>query len=409
MRSLKVLGYAGCLLAVLVIAMSRTPVQGQQATGESSLASPEARRGGRDLLYVTANGTAYIRPHQIGTGILVFDIRNNFQFVKRIPTWDVAASQNPELIVGIAASPATGLLYLTTPTRLAAFDLMTDKKAWEQTYDGGCCEMLALAPDGKMIYVNGNYKPYAYLVDAKTGAMIKKVEYPANFVGRKIERSHNIIWSRDGSRVFMSGSGDRDNTMAVIDTKTNTIVKAIGPFSDAVRPFTTNGRGTFLFVNMVGLCGFEVADTSTGKVLHRVECQGNWKEKMNTPGMVLGHGAPSHGVAMSPDEKEIWVTDNVEGSLHVFDATVMPPKEVTSVKTRVPPYWVNFGLDGKYVFAMSGDVIDPKTRKIVAVLKDEYGRDVFSEKYVEAQFIDGKMTRAIDRFGIGQVLATTTH
>jgi DNA-binding beta-propeller fold protein YncE len=407
MRLLKLSGYTGCLLVATLVAMSWVPVRGQQGTGASSLASPEARKGPRDLLYVSANGTAYIRPHQIGTGVLVFDVRNDFQFVKRIPTWDVAASQAPELIVGIAASPATGLLYLTTPTRLAAFDLRTDKKAWEQTYDGGCCEMLALAPDGKMIYAAANYKSHWYAVDAMTGTLIKKVEYPKDFVGRKIERSHNIIWSRDGSRVFMSGSGDRDNTMAVADAKTHTIVKAIGPFSDAIRPFTTNGRGTLLFVNMVGLCGFEVADTSTGKVLHRVECQGNWKEKVNTPGIMLGHGAPSHGVAMSPDEKEIWVTDNVEGSLHVFDATVMPPKEVTSVKTRVPPYWVNFGLDGKYVFAMSGDVIDPKTKKVIAVLKDEYGRDVYSEKYLEATFVDGKMMRATDRFGIGQVLATT--
>jgi DNA-binding beta-propeller fold protein YncE len=384
-------------------------VQGQQTTSGPSLASPESRRGPRDLLYVTANGTAYIRPHQIGTGVLVFDVRNNFEFVKRIPTWDVAASVAPELIVGIAASPATGLLYLTTSTRLAAFDLTTDKKAWEQSYDGGCCEMLALAPDGKMIYVAGNYKPYWYVVDAKTGALVKRVEYPKDFVGRKIERSHNIIWSRDGSQVFMSGSGDRDNTMAVADTETNTIVRAIGPFSDAIRPFTTNGRGTLLFANMVGLCGFEIADTYTGKVLHRVECSGDWKDKIKSGNITLGHGAPSHGVAMSPDEREIWVTDNVEGSLHVFDATVMPPKEVAQVKTRVPPYWVNFGLDGKYVFAMSGDVIDPRTRKIVAVLKDEYGRDVFSEKYVEAQFVDGKMTRATDRFGIGQVLRTATH
>ena len=34
---------------------------------------------------------------------------------------------------------------------------------------------------------------------------------------------------------------------------------------------------------------------------------------------------------MSPDERELWVTDNVHSMLHVFDATVMPPKWTTAV------------------------------------------------------------------------------
>ncbi len=87
-------------------------------------------------------------PHHLGVGILVYDVTNGFKFVKRIPTWDVPVSARPELIVGIGASPATGLLYITTPTRVAAFDLLTDKLAWEQTYDGQCCEMIAVSPDG---------------------------------------------------------------------------------------------------------------------------------------------------------------------------------------------------------------------------------------------------------------------
>jgi DNA-binding beta-propeller fold protein YncE len=398
-HSLKVSGYAACLAAALLVVTNWASVQGQAAPGAGQRPAANSAPKEKDLLYVAVPGTAYLPSYRLGVGILVFDVKNNFEFVKRIATWDFPASQDSENVVGIAVSPATGLLYLSTGKRLAAFDLITEKMAWEQTYDGQCCEMMALSPDGQMMYVPSDLHSHWYVVDAKTGALITKIEYP------KIAGTHNTIWSRDGSRVFMSGAFS--NFMVVANAKTHTIVQTIGPFSESVRPFTVNGRGTLLFANMVGLDGFEVADTKSGKVLHRVEVAGDWKERIKDRNLVLGHGTPSHGVAMSPDEKEIWVTDGVGSNLHVFDATVMPPKQVTSVKTRIPPYWVTFGLDGKYVFAASGDVIDAATKKIVAGLKDEFGRAVSSEKQVECLFVNGKLMRAVDRFGIGQV--RTTH
>jgi hypothetical protein len=66
-----------------------------------------------------------------GVGIVVLDVDRNFEFVKRIPTWNVPASISPEEVSGVAASPATNMIYLATRGRLAAFDLGADKKAWE--------------------------------------------------------------------------------------------------------------------------------------------------------------------------------------------------------------------------------------------------------------------------------------
>jgi hypothetical protein len=398
MRSLKLSGWIGCFFMAALFASARLPVQGQQAQGGAGRSEGGTPRE-RDLLYVAVPGTAYIPSFRLGIGILVFDVKNHFEFVKRIPTWDVPASQDPELVVGIAASPTTGLLYLSTQKRIAAFDLATEQKAWEQTYDGQCCEMMAMSPDGKTMYVPSALHSHWYVVDAATGRLITKVEYPT------IRGTHNTIWARDGSKVFMSGAFS--NFMVVADAKTNTIVKTLGPFSDQVRPFTVNGQGTLLFANMVDLNGFEVADVGTGKMIHRVEVAGDWKQKIKDPRITLGHGTPSHGVAMSPDEKEIWVDDGVGGYVHVFDATVMPPKQVTSIKTRTPPYWITFGLDGRYVFPASGDVIDAASKKVVAGLRDEFGRDVQSEKQLEMVFAGGKLIRTVDRFGIGQV--RTTH
>ncbi len=85
--------------------------------------------------------------------------------------------------------------------------------------------------------------------------------------------------------------------------KGHTVLKTVGPFSERIRPFTVNGSGTLCFVNVNKLLGFEVGDLTTGKMLHRVEVQGYEQGKLKR------HGCPSHGVAMTPDETEIWVTD----------------------------------------------------------------------------------------------------
>ena len=53
---------------------------------------------------------------------------------------------------------------------------------------------------------------------------------------------------------------------------------------------------------------------------------------------------------------------------------------------RDEPGWVTFSIDGQYAYPSTGDVIDTRTRKIVALLKDEMGRDVQSEKMVEIDF-----------------------
>ena len=41
----------------------------------------------------------------------------------------------------------------------------------------------------------------------------------------------------------------------------------------------------------------------------------------------------------SPDEREVWVCDAANRRVHVFDATVMPPRQVTSIALREEPGW----------------------------------------------------------------------
>src|SRR5690606_29508988 len=144
--------------------------------------------------------------------------------------------------------------------------------------------------------------------------------------------AHNTVYGLDGKRAYLAGL--RSPLLAVADTETHEITSATGPFSEPVRPFTVNGAQTLCFVNVNGLLGFEVGDLVSGKMLCRVEVEGYEQ------GPIKRHGCPSHGVGLTPDEREVWVCDAANERMHVFDATVMPPKQLASVKLREQPGWV---------------------------------------------------------------------
>jgi YVTN family beta-propeller protein len=320
-----------------------------------------------------------------GIGILVYDIDHGYKLIKRIPTWSVAPGAEAENVKGIAASTATGKLYVSTTRRVACFDLTTDKKVWEKTYDGGA-DRLAISPDGKILYVPSLEGPVWNVVDAATGDVLSTIKLDSG--------AHNTIYGPDGSRVYLAGL--RSPSLAVVDAKTRAVVKQIGPFSNMIRPFTINGSQTLCFVNVNELLGFEVGDCSTGKVLYRVEVTGYQK------GPTKRHGCPSHGIALTPDEKELWLADSFNSSIHVFDATVMPPKQKTSIKLRDQPGWITFSIDGTRAYPSTGDVIDASTKRVIATLADETGQDVQSEKLLEVDFANSRPVRAGDQFAIGQ-------
>jgi DNA-binding beta-propeller fold protein YncE len=185
--------------------------------------------------------------------------------------------------------------------------------------------------------------------------------------------------------------------MSVVDGKTHKVVRKVGPFSNQTRPFAINGKETLVYVNVNNLLGVAVGDLQTGKVLHEVSAPGF------TKGKPRAHGTVSHGIALTHDEKEIWVADGPNHYVHIFDATAMPPAYKVSLKLRAEPGWFTCSLDGKLMYPSSGEVIDIATKKVVATLEDEKGRAVETEKLVQIDFAGGKPVRAGDQFCFGQV------
>lgn len=354
-----------------------------------SLRPPEEK----ELLYIALPGTLEGSWDQNGSGIVVLDVTDNYNFVKRIPTWDIPASRFPEQLAGVTASIETQMIYLATRGRLAAFDLRTEKKVWENTFDGSCCERPQMSPDSSFMYVGSDLKDFWYVVNPRTGELITTVRSPQS------PNAHNLNLSPDGKLAFMAPNG---KVMGIADTTNHTLLRTIA-FPDNVRVFVVNHDASLIYSNLNNLLGFVIADVKTGQILHRVEVQGfGWPEKWNvSPRPRVPHGCPSHGIALVADEKEVWVADGMNDQVHIFDNTQMPPKQVASIKTSAGPFWIMPSIDGKVAYVSSGDVIDVKTRKIVAQLKDEYGRPLYSEKMLDMIFTNGKLTRVANQFGNG--------
>lgn len=362
------------ILAILLVAIFPMQILAQEVTSN------------KQLLYVVTPGIRDLTQFG-GAGILVFDIADNHKFIKRIET-TASKESKPRNIKGVCASAVTGKLYFTTPEQLYCIDLITEKQLWNAAPLNGC-DRMSITPDGKILYVPSFEKDFWNVIDAATGKTLTSIETKSG--------AHNTVVSLDGTRMYLGGL--KSPFLFVADVNKGTIVNKVGPFAGPVRPFTTNGAMTRAYVCVNGLLGFEIGNLTNEKKLHRIEVEG-FKQ-----GMVKRHGCPSHGIGLTPNEKEIWVVDAFNEHLHIFDNTTEPPKQKQSIKVREQPGWITFSIDGKFAYPSTGEVIDTATKKIITNLTDEQGREVHSEKMLEIQFIKEKPVLIGDQFGIGRVAA----
>jgi DNA-binding beta-propeller fold protein YncE len=277
---------------------------------------------------------------------------------------------------------------------------------WDNTYDGMCCERQEITPDGLTIVAGSNLRNFWYIIDAKTGALKGKITAAAT-------DAHNMGLSPDGKTVLMAPNG---TTMTVGDVPSMKALRTI-EFSDHVRPFVINHDATRVYANLNNLLGFEIGDVTTGKVIKRIEAPVEmWKDKWENREKLglrfFGHGCPSHGIALTPDESELWVVDNINYGVLVYDNTGEWPVYRSSFPTTASADWITMGLDGRYAYLSSSDIVDVKTKKIVGQMKDEYGKPMHSEKYLELGFGETpgkeygtigevKLVRTVSQFGQG--------
>ena len=331
----------------------------------------------KHLLYMASPDGA--QPGGSGDGVLIFDIDDGHKFVRRI---DVPIFK--EGIRGFCPNAKTHrAFYSTTNHTLGCLDLETDKIVWEKKYPAGC-DRAAVTPDGRKIYVPTGWwvaegASEWFVVDAETGEVTKHIPVRSH--------AHNTVMGLDGRFVYCGS----ETALTIIRTSDDSVVKEIAPVGESgVFPFTVNAAGTLAFVCLGKHVGFDVAELASGKIARVLAGDGKLERR-------------THGAALTPDEKELWISDQAGKRLYIFDATQMPPKETSHVDLSIGGHgWITFSLDGKYAWTHTPDVIDAQTREIVATLKDEQGKPVCGSKFFEAVFRDGKITAVSDQFGVGR-------
>lgn len=337
-----------------------------------------AAQNGRYLYLATPDGAQ--TEGRSGNGILVFDIDDGHRFVKRIEI-----DSFKDGIRGFTGNAKTHRVYYSTSNqRLGCFDLESEKVVWESRFDRGC-DRSSITLDGTKLYVptgwwhTGDDSGFL-IVDASQGTLLKRIP-----VGKQ---AHNSLVSLNGRHVYLGTT----TMLTQFSTEDDSVVRQIKDVGETgVFPFTIDRQERYAYVCLGAHVGFDVVDLQTAKRIHRVMAG-------ETP-------IPNrtHGAGLTPDEKELWISDQKGKKLFIFDATQMPPVPKGHVDLSIGGHgWVTFSLDGQYAWCHTQDVFDAGTKKRVAMLEDDQGKPISSSKFIEVHFKDGKVTRMGNEFGLGR-------
>jgi DNA-binding beta-propeller fold protein YncE len=315
-------------------------------------------------------------------------------------------------IRGVVASPVTHTLYISYggdggangSGSLLAYDLLGERVLWQRSYRTGI-DSMAISPDGARIYMpTGELDSSGVweVLDARDGKSIASIHGGSG--------AHNTVMSLDGRHVYLGGR--EHDYLEVADTASNRVVKNIGPLRSGVRPFTINGRQTLAFTTATGFLGFQVSSIRSGRVLYTQSFPGfSWSPSSFAP------SAPSHGVSLSPNERQLWAMDAPNGYVHAFDVSALPrrgPRLLRNIRLSHPMSgeespcsydcardgWIQHSLDGRFVYVGdSGDVFDARTFRRVAYLDALRN----TRKMLEIDWRGGAPVASSSRQGLGYV------
>ncbi|HEV2194423.1 MAG TPA: beta-propeller fold lactonase family protein [Candidatus Acidoferrum sp.] len=240
---------------------------------------------------------------------------------------------------------------------LRIFDTSTDKRISEIKLTGRP-NQCAVTPDGKYVAIPIRDTDSVDIVDVAQQKVVKVL--PVN-------APHNAFNAGSNRYIFVSSMGD--HAINMIDLEKMDYAASI-PTGGVPRPYVITRDGRTMYVAESDLHGFAVVDILEKKVVRRVEMPAEHPTPHEHPGEPIN--TLTHGLALSPDEKELWVTSLLDDAMYVYD--VSSQKIVGHVPVGSGPNWVAFSPDGKYVCVSNAaddnvSIIDVKARREVARVK----------------------------------------
>jgi len=308
---------------------------------------------------------------------------------------------------GLAATPDGRFLWVAASLdgALQKIDTARDEVVKSYKLIPGVQE-LAVSPDGRMVYtglfMNSCYDVFDSQLE-KVVAQIPVNGNPHNATrgGRDPRYVYLVPRSMDPAEARRSGYGEvhrcdgsmnthfvENKSIYALNMQTNT-VDAVIPVGAPPRPTVSNADGTRLYANIDGLVGFVVVDTARRQVIERVEHPLTNEERAMQ--------SRSHGIAITPDDKEVWSVSTLHGVLFAYDATVTPARMIARIPLgeRGNPEWVCFSPDGKF-----GYVSLPSTDQIAVI-------DVASHSLIKMiQLPGGTKPKTIEAVAVPRALTT---
>jgi len=219
----------------------------------------------------------------------------------------------------------------------------------------GLPNQCAVTPDGKYVGVPIRGGDSVDIVDVAQGKVINNLP---------VKVPHNCYNARRNDHLFVTSMGD--NQVNLIDLEAGKYLAQI-PVGGVPRPLAVTRDEQTLYCALSDLHGFVIADIPGRKVVETIKLP-PLPPDVTFP---VPH-TPTHGLELTPDEKELWVTSCGTDTVYVFDTS--SKKVVGKVRAGKGPNWVTFSPDGKYccVSNVLGDdvsILDAAQRQEVARVK----------------------------------------
>jgi YVTN family beta-propeller protein len=216
----------------------------------------------------------------------------------------------------------------------------------------------AVTPDGKYVAVPIRDGDAVDIVDVARQKVVKTLP---------VKMPHNAFNAGSNRFLFVSSMGS--NEINIIDLTKLDYVAHI-PVGGVPRPYVVTPDGKTMYVAESNLHGFVKVDIPSQKILQRVAIPAENPTPHPRPFEPID--TLTHGLALTPDGTELWVTSLLDNSMYIYD--VKQNKVVGRVQVGDGPNWVAFSPDGKYVCVSNADgndvsIIDVKTRHEVARVK----------------------------------------
>ena len=254
-------------------------------------------------------------------------------------------------------APADGRRLFTTiesEKNLKTIDTLTGKIVNIIPVDGRPNEC-ASTPDGRYVGVPIRDGNHVEIVDTTEKKVVKSLP---------VKEPHNCFNAGNNDNMYVSSMGGHE--IDVIDLKTMRYAARI-PTGGIPRPYAVSSDEKTLYTAVTSLHGFVVADIPNRKIVERVELPP--APPLDCP---LEVNTPTHGLGLSPDGKQLWVTSLADSGVYVYELATK--KTSPMIHVGKCPNWIAFSPDGKYCAVSNSDsndcsIIDTRTRREVARVK----------------------------------------